>query len=1572
MGITRLLKKFNGRTDRSAVASSTPQPEAPCAPPSRPFGLEVLVEGRDPVVDIVAVHGLNGHREHTWTASGGKHWLRDFLPTDLPNARVLCWGYDANTHSSSSVSIQYLYDHARELVADLTRKRGLTNVCNHLTVVSSGNTDSNQSRERPIIFVVHSLGGIVVKSALIHSDTAREGALAEHRSIKTSTHGILFMGTPHQGGNGVQLGRVLVNVASIFVSADDRLLKHLERESEWLQQQLGQYEPISGDFVTKFAYEVYKTPTPLGQITVVPRASAVVPGQADGEPIAIHADHISMVKFASKEDPSYVKVSEVLQIMVANAGNNIRSRWETEERVTRARIGNETPEKKSGPFYSIPFPDNKGFVGRSETLQALQSILFRDKCQKVALCGLGGIGKTQVALKLAYLTKQEKPDYSIFWVPASSKETFNEAYLAIARKLDVHVTDDEDLRIALREHLSSPDSGKWLLIIDNADDEGVLYESEDGLDRLYDCLPQSDDGVTLFTTRFSRVATSVAGRNVVDLASMSLNEASDFMRQSLVKALYREGIMLKELLEDLTYLPLAIAQAAAYMNENRTSMQEYLGLLRNTKQDMIELLSSDFHDRTRYRDRNSQSPVATTWFISFSKIHECNKQAAELLMFLSYIEPKGIPRSIMPKLSSEQQITAAIGTLCAYAFLTQRGSTKVYDMHRLVHVSTSIWIESQNSKDQKADLALEIWESAVQQVTRVFPSDAHENRYLWKEYMPHALRLLGNELLNSVKKVDLGYRAGRCLKVDGRVKDAIKLLEHVVDVGKTTLDEGHPDRLASQHALAGAYEADGRVKDAIKLLEHVVDVGKTTLDEGHPDRLASQHALAGAYEADGRVKDAIKLLEHVVDVGKTTLDEGHPDRLASQHELARAYQADGRVKDAIKLLEHVVDVGKTTLDEGHPDRLASQHALAGAYEADGRVQDAIKLLEHVVDVEETTLDEGHPSRLASQHALAGAYKADGRVKDAIKLLEHVVDVGKTTLDEGHPDRLASQHALAGAYEADGRVKDAIKLLEHVVDIGKTTLDEGHPSRLASQHELARAYQADGRVKDAIKLLEHVVDVCKTTLDEGHPSRLASQHALAGAYEADGRVKDAIKLLEHVVDVCKTTLDEGHPSRLASQHALAGAYEADGRVKDAIKLLEHVVDVGKTTLDEGHPSRLASQHALAGAYKADGRVKDAIKLLEHVVDVRETTLDEGHPDRLASQHALAGAYEADGRVKDAIKLLEHVVDVCKTTLDEGHPSRLASQHALAGAYEADGRVKDAIKLLEHVVDVRKTTLDEGHPSRLASQHALAGAYEADGRVKDAIKLLEHVVDVRKTTLDEGHPSRLASQHALAGAYEADGRVKDAIKLLEHVVDVRKTTLDEGHPSRLASQHALAGAYQADGRVQDAIKLLEHVVDVEETTLDEGHPSRLASQHALAGAYKADGRVKDAIKLLEHVVDVGKTTLDEGHPDRLASQHELAGAYEADGRVKDAIKLLEHVVDVRKTTLDEGHPSRLASQHELAGAYQADGRVKDAIKLLEHVVDIGKTTLDEGHPSRLASQHALAGAYEAAEAANEILN
>lgn len=105
--------------------------------------------------------------------------------------------------------------------------------------------------------------------ALIHSDAAREGALKDHHAIAVSTYGIVFMGTPHQGGNGVAVGKALVTMASLFVKADDKILKVLERDSQLLHTQLGQFATISSQFATKFAFETFPTPTVFGNTLIV-------------------------------------------------------------------------------------------------------------------------------------------------------------------------------------------------------------------------------------------------------------------------------------------------------------------------------------------------------------------------------------------------------------------------------------------------------------------------------------------------------------------------------------------------------------------------------------------------------------------------------------------------------------------------------------------------------------------------------------------------------------------------------------------------------------------------------------------------------------------------------------------------------------------------------------------------------------------------------------------------------------------------------------------------------------------------------------------------------------------------------------------------------------------------------------------------------------------------------------------------------------------------------------------------------------------------------------------------------
>ncbi|KAK5746479.1 hypothetical protein LTR17_000859 [Elasticomyces elasticus] len=259
----------------------------------------------------------------------------------------------------------------------------------------------------------------------------------------------------------------------------------------------------------------------------------------------------------------------------------------------------------------------------------------------------------------------------------------------------------------------------------------------------------------------------------------------------------------------------------------------------------------------------------------------------------------------------------------------------------------------------------------------------------------------------------------------------------------------------AQYLLAVGHRRNGRVEDALKLLEHVVQVEGMKLAEDHPARLASQHALASAYLSNRQVAAAIELFEHVVRVKERSLAEDHPSRLVSQHELAGAYLEDGQVARGMTVLEHVVRIRGRSLVEDHPERLVSQHELASAYLANGQVAQAVELLEHVVQVQERMLAEDHSNRLTCQHGLAGAYLKNGQTVRAVELLEHVVRVGERSVVEDHPHLLVSQHELARAYWGLDRYQEALDLIQHVVRVKQIALRADHPERIRSEVVLAK-------------------------------------------------------------------------------------------------------------------------------------------------------------------------------------------------------------------------------------------------------------------------------------------------------------------------------------------------------------------------------------------------------------------------------------------------------------------------------------------------------------------------------------
>ena len=534
---------------------------------------------------------------------------------------------------------------------------------------------------------------------------------------------------------------------------------------------------------------------------------------------------------------------------------------------------------ESPTFCNIPFDRNWRFVGRSEQLKELRSRLLNSpKGRKIAITGLGGIGKTQIALQFAYQIRDEAPDCSIFWISAISREGLEQTYADIVQKLRVPGWEDKgaDSKALLQRYLSEKSAGQWLLIFDNADDIDMWLGKDGQQKGLVHQLPRSDEGRILFTTRDMKTAVNLAHQAVISVPDADEEMAMQLLRGYLGwKELTDNMQEAVKLLKELAFLPLAIVQAAAYINVNQITLAKYLKLLAEQEEDVVDLLSKDFEDEGRYHDM--KNPVATTWLISFEQIRGRDALAVNYLSFMACIEPTDIPQSMIPAGKSRVQETDAIGLLKAYSFLTEKSVKTTLNMHRLVHLATRSWL-------RKGDHFAEWTMKARQQLSKVFPNHDHTNRSVWRLYLPHARRILGCEVYEGEEvdaQMQLLWKVAMCLHEDGKYNEAEDAFARVMETRERMLGEEHPSTLTSMANLASTYWKQGRWKEAEELGVGVMETTKRVLGEEHPDTLTSMNNLAFIWKAQSQDTKTINLTQECIRLRSRILGVDHPDTLSS-------------------------------------------------------------------------------------------------------------------------------------------------------------------------------------------------------------------------------------------------------------------------------------------------------------------------------------------------------------------------------------------------------------------------------------------------------------------------------------------------------------------------------------------------------------------------------------------------------------------------------------------------------------------------------------------------------------------
>ncbi|CAG7975053.1 unnamed protein product [Penicillium nalgiovense] len=966
---------------------------------------------------IIFIHGLTGDRDATWTARDATDpWPKALLPHIIPTARILTFGYDANVADwKGMVSQNRIANHATNLLAALSTYR------------------ENDG------------------TALLSSNQRPEPHL---RNILHYTRGIVFLGTPHHGSGLARWAETLSQSVGLIKKTNSKIIGVLKRDSEVLARiQDGFHTMVksrSAQGLPPIQITCFYEELPLpGVGLVVPQDSAILPGYI---PIGIHGNHMDMTKFADSTDPGFLAVCGEMRRWIKN--ENSGSKYHASQPPANSapaqtgsasQYGNNNRQYNSlgdsqktvgGSYYEvngdqhlayrrIPFPRNDDIVDRTAIITELDVLFQSPKSHSAALWGLGGSGKTQVALEFAW-RQSEDGACSVFWVHADTQATFAQDYKAIARTIGL--PDDitgEKLLTAVRDRIES--LPRWLLILDNADDltvfgvgpaGGPLGESP----TLCTYVPQGPNGKVLWTSRDNRiVGTLVSARRGIQVGRMSADEA--FCLLGKLKNDEGENSNGEEsdawkLLEELQWLPLAISQASAYMRRTSMPIHQYLSRLL-AGQERWRVLKAEQFDR--YRRPNVPNSFLETWSISVERIRQDNEMAYKILQVIAYVNNENIPIEIMAAVhtlgkeiqepssfETQDQVMEAITRLREFSFLSVReeeGFEQQYEIHKLVQEATRYGLRVRSTED-----VAYFSNAALQIVTSLFPgSEPDSESETWREcekYVTHAVEVCKwaeicegfEEVFNLLDEVSLYFHHR------GRWMDIQPVDQRLYELRQQMLGESHPDTIRSLASLASTYNEQGRYREAEPMKVKALELRRQVLGEKHPDTIWSLASLATIYHEQGRYSEAEPIEVKALELRRQVLGEKHPDTIRSLANLATTYYAQGQYSETETIEVEALELRRQVLGEKHPDTIRSLASLATTYYAQGRYSEAEPMEVKALELRRQVLGEKHPDTIRSIDSLSSTYRALGRHKEAetlevkaSELQEHLLDNNPVTI-----------------------------------------------------------------------------------------------------------------------------------------------------------------------------------------------------------------------------------------------------------------------------------------------------------------------------------------------------------------------------------------------------------------------------------------------------------------------------------------------------------------------------------------------------------------------------------------------
>jgi tetratricopeptide (TPR) repeat protein len=742
--------------------------------------------------------------------------------------------------------------------------------------------------------------------------------------------------------------------------------------------------------------------------------------------------------------------------------------------------------------FSVPFR-KKGdqVIGREAALQSVRQQLTAGRRtaigQTAAFQGLGGLGKTQLAVEYAYRFEDTYPN-GVIWLNAD--QDIDAQLTELAEKARWIAPESEHkYKLDIARHRLRTYSD-CLIIFDNLEDPQAIAD--------YLPEPQANPHI-LVTSR-----TDQPDFNPVPLDP--LDEALSF--ELLLQEAGREPVgdeetrAAHEIAETLDGLPLALELAGAYLRRRPVSWQQYRDLLRHSLKAALPGKLSSF---TKH-----ETDLYSTLKIN-EEIFEEDPKLKEILDLLTWSGTAPMGVSLMCALLNVKnplELTNAFGLGTALRLLQKTPDADSYSIHRLVGEvrreeiplqERQDWVDTicqrlgdwfEERREEFSELYrfeaeidhLQAWQENARQYApkhssrlnwlQAYPS-FHRGQYQeTKKWVEKALELFEQENGSDLRlKAHLFNDLGFCYGSLGDDKRSLEYIEKALEIRKELFGERHPDTAASLNNVGSAYGDLGDYKQSLEYKERSLEIRKELFGERHPDTAASLNNIGSAYGNLGDYKQSLEYKERSLEIRKELFGERHPDTAASLNDVGVAYGNLGDHKRSLEYTEKALEIYRELFGERHPHTAASLNDVGSAYGNLGDHKQSLEYTEKALEIYRELLGERHPNTTTSLNDLGIAYGNLGDHQRSLEYREKALEMYRELFGERHPHTLTALSNVGIAYGSLGDYERALEYTDKTLKLRREILGTKHPKTVASASFLVKLLAGLNQRPQAFQLLE---------------------------------------------------------------------------------------------------------------------------------------------------------------------------------------------------------------------------------------------------------------------------------------------------------------------------------------------------------------------------------------------------------------------------------------------------------------------------------------------------------------------